>query len=280
MRKIICLVTAILLLLAGCTQKEDKTVTPAETEQANQLYEILEEDGAWYLVMNGEYAQNPEDYGSWELFKGCVEFKAVGEMKHDIETGNFTEEELEKMAGYITDDKGRIPLCDLSALIEPTYPCEFVYQSVRWSGKNYDFDLAENESVAQKGMYANFEIVNEGDWEASVQFYSNFEEEYNGDFDKIEAEPERDATVYYTHVYNAEDRIENKKGVYYTIAADSKLLHIWEEYRVDTSPNVPWRVTVFGKQQGELFRVIITELEERPSVEWLSQFGAALYTES
>lgn len=270
MKKRIKFISILLILALLCCGAKASESMP---------YDILVEDETWYLVMKGKYAQDPSDYGSWELFEECVEFKSMAEMKNDLETGNFTEEELEMISGYITDSKGRLPICDLTALIEPTYPSDFVYQTITWTGRSYTFSLDVNESIVRGDLYADFQFKNQRDWKYSVDFYSNYEEQEDSIL-KVTTEPERNAKVYYFTMFG--DR--GKKNVYYTIETGSKQLYIWEEYdemySINRDPSVPWKILIYGKQDETYFYVSMRDFKERPTVEWLSEFGVKHYVDT
>lgn len=69
------------------------------------------------------------------------------------------------------------------------------------------------------------------------------------------------------------------KQIYYVITTSEKTLHIFETY--DAASNVaPDSIDIPGEQQGEYFDVYISNFEERPTVEWLLEFGIKEYGET
>ena len=270
--KIKTLFFVVLLLFSLCGCAEEAKPMP---------YEIVEEDGGYYLVLKGAYDQE-------QILNGHVEFESLAEMKNDLETGKFTEEELCWIdRNYPTDDKGRVLMPDLSALIEVSYPSEFKDQTISWRGKYYSFMLREKEN-SFVGMCADVDFPSQEEWEEKVDsfkhYYDNPDEHTGIYLEKIAEELERNAKVYYTYGYAADEEKVTRiyhKDVRYTLTLDSKVLYVREFYYRDhylgTDPDIPYVVSIRGEQQGTYFTVSIRDMDERPSVEWLSEFGVKNY---
>ena len=78
------------------------------------------------------------------------------------------------------------------------------------------------------------------------------------------------------------------KKLTYDITVNNTVLHVEEEYILEiknnvleTSETVPHDISVYGenKENGTRFFVYVSDLAERPSIEWLSCFDMEEYKE-
>lgn len=120
------------LLLAGCA-------APAEVEEG---YRYVEKGDASYIVPDAKAAAyNSQSSGM--VAAPHVIFTSVAEMKNDIQTGNFTEEEAKNVAGFAKDTSGNIKVCSVDSLWEPRLPSGYTapLEKIVWSGETYAFYL-------------------------------------------------------------------------------------------------------------------------------------------
>ena len=87
-------------------------------------------------------------------------------------------------------------------------------------------------------------------------------------------EEERNADVY---IYQKNGSTQ-KKIITYQLNSDTTEYWVEERYLKD-SDVVPYEVHVFGKTDTANFRVFIRNIEERPTVEFLTSFSVTPYTE-
>ena len=92
-------------------------------------------------------------------------------MKNDIQTGNFTNEELENISRFDRDNKDRIQLFDINKLYEPVFPKTFNKQVVNWIGNYYSVTIFASDSK----MNANFGLVQKSYVDNYINRWMDFE---------------------------------------------------------------------------------------------------------
>lgn len=291
MNKLIKLLSAFMasFILAGCASVAEETTPPGEHVVATPYYDIYQEDGARYLYLNSEKFHPLDtvlsDGGvSSDSLKAAPHlcFSDLGEMKRDIEAGNFTEKELREISRAVGADRTRIQIVDTSRLYEPVLPEEL--EMVR-GGDEDIYVLLGNEGYSSgfysEKLHASFNVCSE---EAYHSAYDNAWTERATDTSVnswITQDSDRNATVLTTN-----DTKTLRKWVKYEISDETKNLTVIECYSLsDALQYELWRVNILGVQDGQCFYVTLhsrsnPEKEyqvdyefERPSIEWLSQFG-------
>lgn len=274
MRRYICLLLVILLvvILAACTEK------PLDSKKNGQIknempYTIHKENGKCSLVFKDGYI-TPNDSANKEECKAIryIYFDTVQEMINDIKTGNFCDEEKEIMMEFRENEDGVVQICDISSLHTALYPSTFIYQSIGWYGTVYFYTLSSGEN----GPKAVLNFVPHETYETDIDFYRNFDELTKAEMISVSSDPDRNAVVYdYLNILG-----EESKMLVYTIGEGTEPLHIAECYRLEESDTVPAYIKLYGQSKGKYFCVFLNQLQERPSVEWLSQFGICEYVET
>lgn len=267
---LICLTLALSVsLLSGCSKEKDTVSKP---------YEIVVENGNYYLVWNGEPPQIPDKYYYNPLISGgylpSISFRSVAEVKNDFETGNFTDEELGILAYYCSDESGKSLICNLSKLYEPILPASFDSLSIGWWGGThfrYTFYADENEQRGIMEIYTSAEGRQR--YDEQVDLAANFAERTDFDVYSETTDSERNGKVCF---YTSAGVYEWKK-VYYELENDGKILHIEETYALEESSTVPCSIAIYGSDNGIYFAFFLSSFQERPSVDWLCKFGIKLY---
>ena len=255
---VILLATA---LLWGCSEKK---------------YRFVEDESGDYIIYPYEY----DDMSNH--VPGCMDvqyiyFSSLEEMRSDIKNGNFTEEELEDLRWMYDDiDTGRINVCDLDNMRVPTYPSDCQEYRICWHGTSYlwevqidqqatatitDYELAVGVNIAGKIYESDFTIFDPDEYLNNTSLITS-----------LETEEDRNAQVIYSRDENFEEWTMVRK--IYTFNADGTEHHVLEEYEGAQS-TVPSRIWVMYQQGGRYTRVFIMGLSERPSIEYLAQFGSA-----
>ena len=264
MRRLCCIAVAIVFLLhfVGCAHKQ---------ESADMPYEIVEENGVYYMVMNEPVSEPAaSDGGFFDGGVGSVCFDSVEEMKRDLDTGNFTDEEWHEILRFGTDNAGRIPICDLSKLCVPVTPSNVEY-GLDWSGTGFLFPLRSEEGLQGDFCFRSQTVFE--DWVAEKE---HFGENELIAFSLQTKDAERNADVY---VYDTGVGKE-QKAMYYVLSAGDKVLHIWEVYDDVAQPeSVPTDIEIYGAENGQYYRVSLYGFQKRPSVQWLLGFGMTDYGE-
>lgn len=256
-----CLAVALVfLLLSGCSANTNP-------------YEIVHEDGNYYLVISNNESEDLANEASGQIMGSVIYFASMDEMVSDINTGNFTKDEMEMISSFETDDAGRIIICDLSKLYVPILPDSVTVKKIKWTGTSYTYYLrcGDGEQFHSMKIYNSVESYNH-----DVDYYSNFADQTSLEVKSVSTEPSRNATVC-----TFTDRMGTDcQGVYYTITEGNKTLYIWEAYPLEETSEYPYIIRIFGSNNGICFEFFLSPMHERPSVEWLSQFGIREYVET
>ena len=111
----------------------------------------------------------------------------------------------------------------------------------------------------------------------------SFADNKNITVQKTENISERNAVATYYKT-----SVASMKKLTYDITVNNTVLHVEEEYILEiknnvleTSETVPHDISVYGenKENGTRFFVYVSDLAERPSIEWLSCFDMEAYKE-
>ena len=272
MRKIMSILccAALLLLMVGCSEKVDKVTA------GDMPYQIVEDAGKHYLVMKPDVKPS----GNVTVQSGSsaeqtaepvgIYFDNMGEMANDIKTGNFSENELEIIAGkFPKDENNRVQICNINKLMEPVMPTGAVITLVYWTGVDYSCNFEMNNG--SKGHFLRYTYE---DYCEDLEYFENFAKYSQGTVSSQTTDEETGAVVTIM-----ESGTGNIKLVYDTITVGNAEYHIAETYNPSTS-EIPVLVNIMGVVDGAYFRYILPELKESPSEEWLSQFGIREYVET
>lgn len=235
-------------------------------------YHLFIVDGMYYIIYKGQQEPtNPN--GLIQEEAPAIYFSSMKEMKEDILKGTFTKEELKELSRFPRDDGGAIFVCNLDKLYEPTYPAD-LNPTVRWQGYYYtwtfDGDISSTSFAMSFSAYLDYHHHEDELWDFGPLDYRTA----NGDFvDYVTNTSDRNATVIeYTTADN-----RTIKSFWYKIETGDKTLLVEESHDLTFKK---YYVNIYGQQGDKYFQVINIEPTERPSVEWLSQFGLQEYIES
>lgn len=274
MKRLICILIAGLLLMsvAACAKRSADGVQDMQGNK-EMPYSIFVENGEYFLDF-GDGCTSSNDNGSKEDIElvRIVRFSTVQEMINDIKTGNFSAEEMDIIKGFRKNEEGLVQICNLSSLYSATYPSTFTSQSIAWVGTGYYIDITTGEN----GPEALLVFKSQERFEYDIDFYRNFEEQRRITVTSVSSDLERNATVYEYLNYAGKE----SKAYFYVIGEGDDALYIWEQYSAEEGYSTPNEIAVWGQEQGRYFKVIISNLQDRPSVEWLSQFGIRKYVET
>lgn len=237
---------------------------------APSRYRLVNEDGMYYAVI--------QDSGEESTYMGCeplpeIYFDSIEEMKSDFLSGNFTDEELDKLAKISKScHRGRIPLGDLDSLPEMTYPDFFTLSRVSIYPSGYDYHLLSDQSLSE----TCFTIILEN-------HYDSYIKTYHEEFEILESyDPAPNRFDYYydqdrdAHVFTYEKKLNDGnfhyiKAVLYSFTEGDRTYHVRESY-YDGQFDVPTATIVMGKNETHFFYVDI-ELNQIIDKETIAQFN-------
>lgn len=274
MKRFICIMLAALWLsvISGCAEN------PLDNKQNGQVnkdmpYTIHMESGNCYLAFKDGYITSDDggNTDNQELAE-FIYFRTVDEMINDIKTASFSDKEMEILKEFSRDENGVVQICDISSLYVAEYPSTFSTHQIVWGGVSYSFSLGTGGS----GPTAILDLIGRETYESKIDFYSNFDEKMLVEEISVSSDPERNAVVY-DYVTSFGDEV---KKLVYAIGEGTDLLYIVESYTMEDSDIVPNNIRIWGQSEGKYFCAYVDCFQERPSVEWLSQFGIREYVET
>lgn len=259
---LICLIT----FFSGCSSEE---------------YQLVKKSGNYYIKLNKQFESSATvDNAYVQELANTVRFDSMEEMINDIRNGSFTKEELVKISRFEADAAGNIQVCNLDTLYAPQLPSNYILYGIDWDGQNYCF-------IIQNGNTADpFFLQDESDWQ------ERWEKELNWntgvlrlDVTSTQNDPERNGTVYFypyaTYTPDGQSiEYANRKSCVYTFERNGNTFYICEDYDSDAPDAIPSNISIFGISQGQHFRIFLSKLEERPSIDWIAQFGLQVYSGS
>jgi len=260
-KKMIRLTAAVLvlLLLAGC---------------ASQTYKYVEKSGSTYVVLSKRVLDryDPKN-ASIESMAAApeVRFSSISEMKNDIKTGNFSEEEIGKIACFSKDTAGNIEICNIDNLFEPTFPTKLTLDYISWRGSTYCyfFNDSQIDFCLTTQERANYEIDRE--------FVSARPITEHDQKETFEIAPDVSATAYYFNYTGYPT-----KDVHYSFVADDITYYVRERY--DWGNGDPWvNLIIIGVSNSQSFIIYMQPpfaFWDGFSVEEISQIGLKKYVET
>lgn len=258
---------ALALLIAGCGSKEKKADMP---------YEIVEENGEYYIILDEEYRekQREREWSESDLMcmraRSVIRFTSIEDMKRSIETGDLTEDELIAMAEFKTDDLGRIPIMDLSALTQASFPSCFDDVMVVWRDAEYWYTL---RSFSEEIYGSLSECLSKDEWQEEVDSWCGFKDNEDIEVTGRTLDSERNAEIV-----SYRTKYGQYQEAYYTIKNRGDEIHVFESYVLSEELELT-SIELYGHTNDHYFHAVIRDFTERPSLEWLSQFEMTDYEE-
>lgn len=264
MRKLLCLfaVFAMLCSLAACA---------GENVIADNAYYRIKVDGENYCL-SFKQDNNEADTSGACMKQPSVSFTSITEMKNDILNGNFTDEEKRELQRFPKDEAGTVTICNLQKLYQPVLPADWKLEEIIWVGRYYYFCIGPINDIEL--TYNTVGMTTQEHFSELLAEYNTMESENIVQLEQVE---DRNAIVY-SYVGGMGTNI---KKIKYTITvSDNKTVYVDEVYYVDESESVPKCINILVDHAGKYLDIYIDELEARPTVEWLSQFGIREYVET
>jgi len=268
-RRILALVFTVFLLfsLTACRS------VVCKTDQC----EIYKQGSKYYLKFPRNSASGSEGSASSSQIAHLPTASTIAEMKQKVASANFTKEEVETLRSYAKD--GVLELNRLDKWYEPVLPHNASVTSVYWYGDSYTIDFQAD------GILGYIRV-----WENAETYNALFKDEYTDYFSRDtfeiisqETVEERKATV--TDFTTFAGRL---KDIRYLLNLTTANIYVSETYWVQMddpylyeSETIPKFIGLYGTAtDGAHFTGYITCLTERPTEDWLSQFGLREYIET
>lgn len=248
---ILALILAV-VLCAGCSQKDAPYIS-------NEY--VLEYEGdKCYMVFQGERRPKTQDLlmdDAREKGFGC---SSLSELKDLILNHKFTEWQLDRIRlDFSKGDDKRIQICNPNKLYQAVCPEDLELKYFYWQGLSYKW-LINRPQIRGEA----FSYITEDSYYYLKDIYYEVSE-WNT-VTKTETIEDRNSTVYY---YTSSSDNEYKR-VCYVLEEGDKTLYIAEENQLNETSLI--YINIMGKQNEGYFHVNFMT-EERPSVEYLLEFG-------
>ena len=246
-------------LLWGCSEKKYRFVESKNGDYIICKYDIEDYDTSVCL-------DPPPSY---------IFFSSLEEMRSDIRNGDFNRIELRDLMLIVQifgdKDTGRLDVCDLDNMRVPTYPSDCQGYEIGWRGTAYYWKV-QIDHQATAGI-VDYELMYgiEDAGSKYETYLSQFTPVEKPPVIVIETEEDRNAQVVY-HRFSDDAEAAFVEKIY-TFHANETEYHVKERYE-GTQSTVPFRIRVMYQKDGRYTEVVFEGLSERPSIEYLAQFGS------
>ena len=269
MRRLLLWLGSIIVIgmLGGCTERN--TVIPMGS--IDKSYQMIEENGDLYLDMDEVVSVETTDNVNSIMKPHLLYFDSLDEMINDFNTGNLNEEELAELSYFPKDEQGRVKVYSKDDLYIPIVPVPIEIKTVLLYPDGISYLLKSG------GKYNHImQLITQEYYLKRVSDEKNILDRLTIPVHSVEYDEERNATVIHlTDLIGTE-----KKYSYYEVEGRNKALYIKERYILSESKDIPECIWIWGVDGDTYFSVTLNSLTERPSVEWLSQFGIREYVET
>ena len=236
-------------------------------------YTIIEQNGKHYIVF-----EDPTVYQIWAVDVASVEFNSLADFKDSVMNDKLSVWDKQIMTTVFEKDEVGILTPDFNNLFEPYMPSDCTIDAVSWEGIYYTFGV-----LTSSGAFGY--IRNRSQEEYSKIFQEDFENYFNQDTiievtETIETDDGKNITTYRTSMAEL-------KNISYTLSVGNKTIVVDERYTLKlshdllpTSDTVPSRITLYIIENGIYSVVTLHGFEEKPSEEWLLEFGMQPYVDA
>ncbi len=257
----------VFLFFCGCTVNKN--------EVANERYIIKTIENKPYLIIDDGTIESIQSEIDVERIQvASIQFDSIDEFVNTVKSGKLNDEQLAIANKTFKKDENGIKVCDFSNIQIPSVPPELECKTVYWSGERYSFCLesVNDDTVA----YVYLLDKSTYDYKYENDYLRFFENELVTTTKVIE---NKNKTEYY---YST--AVADLKNVRYTVTDAETNLVIDESYclrnensNVPTSQDVPYRITVYGVKSDVYFCIMIFDIANKPTTEWITQLGVKPY---
>ena len=250
------------------TDTDQESTPPGNITSWN--YTIIEQNGKHYIVF-----EDPTVYDNLDQVQLAeVQFNSLAEFKNSVINNKLSIGDKEIVATFAKDEVG-ILTPDFNNLFEPYMPDEFQIDLLLWEGRGYTFLAYTPSGVEAYITYHSQENYNK-------LFQYDFENYFDRDLivvtETIKTDDGKTITTYYT-------ALAELKDISYTISKGDKTIIVQERYRLESqwlpvSDTIPSQITLYGTEGDAHYIIDLFEFEEKPSEEWLFEFGMQPYVDT
>ena len=260
--KILLVAVLVLILCAGCSQKDAPYIS-------NEY--VLEYEGdKCYMSFVGE--SKPKEDDMLDCRSLGLNFDSLEQLRDTIINNKFTDRQLDIIRlDFIDKDSKKIQICNPNKLYQAVYPEKFEMWKLTWKGLSYTWSLNSGNTTGLHFSYITKDVF-DSYYEQNISTFDKSEI-----VTKTENIEDRESTISYYSTTEGEF-----KRVCYKLEQGEKTLYIAESYRLKgyteyikdrVSLEVPYQIIILGEQNNEYFYAFLHGEEQRPSIEYLLEFG-------
>lgn len=245
------------------------------TSCSSKNYEISKVNDKYYITFDLEEdsKNTDENVSSMMTFADYPDFLTVSEMRAGIASGEIPRDELVAIRAMAREQGGTLEICDIDNLYDVVLPEGVQVTKVSWEGKSYSFYL-KTDSIKNCYLSCYDRYSYEYNFDRMFQDFPN--PETITDLKQIS---DRNATEI---LYQTSDS-EKFKLLRYSKEVNGYMLHIQECYILSCdleftpdSEDAPYYIDIFAENNNSCFYVGLTDLDVRPTLEWLTSFSLSL----
>lgn len=272
----------VMLALSACSDPVPAENTAEATEQTKEILQdpiasyVEKEDKQYIVFAEDQLAELKQDINQSNR-ADYPEFDTLSEMKAYIKAGDYTDSEvLSFLRGGAINEADQLEVFNIEKLHDIQTPSNMEIEGYAWEGNAYYIELKGDP------MRGFAYVMDREGYEFKLQEEEFFFQQQNVEVVSDEQIEDRNARERCFKSAVAEGRT-----VSYTLENNGNTMLVIEDYchkryNGDTykvSETDPYTVEIIGKNGDAYFWVCILDIEERPSVEWLSSFGIVDYVE-
>ncbi len=278
--KFLTIILIIFLLFTGCTTKNaDRSLQPEQTpnnQYVKPSYTITEINGKHYLNFSDGNEWNYDDIGNMDYNEvATIDFNTLSDMKYAIENNTFNKDQIRKIKRDFKRDVNGIEIINTNELFMPAIPLELTCEKYCWQGNNYGGLL-----LSKDDMNCSFRISYDKTY--NNVFKSEHEKMISNELITITSIKQQKIRGLSATIYEFYTDISVSREIWYEIAVGNKTLYVIEwyllvSYDMPCSETVPYQIKLYGNENNCGFYYYLFDLDELPSIDWISSFGIEPY---
>ena len=245
----------LLALLCGCNK---------QTSPKLDGYQIVQDGDIRYVTWDDDTETEVGAGDSYSCIRAIppLQFATIEEMIHDIENGDFTEDQIQLLKAqkrqddYLNNNQ-KIIVPDFSKMYAPVYPDDVTFKNVKWQWRGlytYEFDCGED--IGKIYMYGLSEMY----WQFYIEDWMSPESFMQGEIVETVTDEETRTTVYNTMVSlcYSDDEVYDIHHQYtlYTIVKDNRTYYVVEHLQTFETDRL---LSLFGSKVSYGFDVYVTD---------------------
>ncbi len=254
-------VVALVILIVSSIHPRGEKILQAK------YYTIYNNDGIY--SMDGGLSEGSDGLNA-AIPGHPVRFMGLSDLRKRIFEGQLSDRALHLMRGFPRSKYGGILLFDPNNMQDIVVPeGTWVNGLITWYGCSYSFHFS-NDILSGSLTYS---VLDD-----SGSRTEKWIAESAGDFERMSVhhDPERNATVT---VWEDLKNQNSRKQIVYTHTVGNKTVTFVEKYYDSEKQKIPNSIVFWGTDNGHYFYGSLSGMTERPSLEYLMEFGLKPFVE-